>query len=376
MPKIILPLFLFVTVNFAIAQTNEQNQVKPYMQTFYSLVERVQGFVYEKAEYFNKKNEKEIAAVLKQFNETLKNFKKEKISHNDDMKFRLAQMSEGLTEAELTFKEGSKDYSYWMLKSSLVNCYSCHTQKSLGGTHYQPKSSKKQTSFSRAEFLYMVRNYEDSLPLFEKIVTGYPKNGASTEELESALQRLLYYAVRVSKDDAETLRLFERLLKNSELLPTVKNDILAWRKYLTVKKYGLSEAPTLDSGAALKQYVEERDHLAGSYRLSSQRYIIDLETTQKLYDLLASSQDASIKPWILYWIAYQEKDYRFTMFDLSVENYLKECIERYSTHPAAKKCFTFYKEMQRDSFTGSSGTNIPASVQRQIDAYENLINKK
>ena len=293
MRNFIFILLLFVTVNIASAQPKEQNQVKSYMQTFYSLVERVQGFVYEKSEYFNKKNEKEIAAVLKQFNKTLKIFKKEKISHNDDMKFRLAQMSEGLTEAELTFKEGSKDYSYWMLKSSLVNCYSCHTQKSLGGTQYQPKTTKKQTSFSRAEFLYMVRNYEVSLPLFEKIVTGYPKNGATLEELESALQRLLYYAVRVSKDDTENLRLFERLLKNSKLLPTVKNDILAWHKYLTVKKYGLSEISILDSAAALKQYVEERDHLAGSYRLSNQRYIIDLETTQKLYDLLASSQNAS-----------------------------------------------------------------------------------
>lgn len=351
-------------------------EVKPHMQNFYMLTNKIQNYIYDKSDYFNKKNEKEIAKALKEFNENTLKLKKDKLAQNDDMKFQLLQLSEGLADAEQAFKDGFKDYSYWILKSSFNHCFACHTQKGLSETNFKMLSNKKANTYAQAEFLFIIRNYTEANKILEKIVTEYPKNKATIEELESSVQKLLFHAVRVQKNELATIDLFERLLKNKNLPSSLRNDILAWKKYLNVKKYRIDEETDLDSASSIEEFIESRNHIAGSYKLSNQRYIVDLETTQKLYELLETSNDKNLRPWILYWLAYQEKDYRLTMFDVSSENYLKECIEKYSHHKAAKKCFAFYKEMQTELFTGSRGTDIPKAVSDQILKYDNMVNGK
>lgn len=370
--KTVTTLFVFVLllVHFSNAQ------VKPHMQDFYSVVDKIRPYLINKSEYMSEKNEKTITQALKEFNEKTKQLKKEKMSESDDMKYRVQQLSEGLDEAEKTFKDGFKDYSYWVLKSSMNNCYACHTQKSLSGTDYAFKKDGVTDIYSEAEFLFIVRNYSQSVSLFEDILIKYPENNISIENLESSLQKLLYYYVRVLHDDTKTLATFEKILQNKKLPSSVRNDILAWKKYLGVKKYRVIEEKPITSDKSLKEFVEERNNIAEHYPLSNQRYIVDLETSAFLFQLLEKSPDKKLKPWVLYWLADQEKDYRLTMFDLSAELYLKECIEKYPTHKAAKKCFSLYKEIIVNSYTGSRGTSLPKSVVEQLNTYEKMVNKK
>ena len=363
-----LPLLLFAPLSIA--------QVKPHMKDFYSVVDNIRPYLINKAEYMNEKNAKKITQALKEFNEKTKQLKKEKMSETDDMKYRVQQLSEGLDEAEKTFKDGFKDYSYWVLKSSMNNCYACHTQKSLSGTDYAFKSSGSSDLYSEAEFLFIVRNYGVSISIFEDLLGHYPENKISVENLENSLQKLLYYYVRVLRDDTKTLASFEKILENSKLPSSLRNDILAWKKYLGVKKYRILEEKPITTDKSLEEFIEERNAIADHYKLSNQRYIVDLETSTFLFQLLEKSTDKKLKPWILYWLADQEKDYRLTMFDLSAEQYLKECIERYTTHKAAKKCFTLYKEIIVNSYTGSRGTSLPKSVVEQLNTYEKMVNKK
>lgn len=353
-----------------------QAQVKPHMQDFYSVVDKIRPFLINKTEYMNEKNEKTISQALAEFNEKTKQLKKEKMSEMDDMKYRVQQLSEGLDEAEKTFKDGFKDYSYWVLKSTMNNCYACHTQKSLSGTDYAFKKGVSTDLYSEAEFLFIVRNYTESVGFFEDILLKYPENKISVENLENSLQKLLYYYVRVLRDDTKTLAAFEKILANKNLPSSLRNDILAWKKYLGVKKYRLMEEKPITTDKSLEEFIEERTNIADHYKLSNQRYIVDLETSYYLFQLLEKSPDKKLKPWILYWLADQEKDYRLTMFDLSAEQYLKECIEKYPTHKAAKKCFTLYKEIMVNSYTGSRGTSLPKSVVEQLSKYEKMVNKK
>lgn len=370
--KTFLTFILFASMSYA----QSEMQVKPHMLEFYKLTNKIRPYLVNKVEYMSEKNEKEISETLTEFNDKVKKLKKNKMTETDDMKYRAQQLSEGLDEAEKTFKDGFKDYSYWVLKSSMNNCYACHTQKSLSGTEYKFNKDAVSDVYSEAEFLFIVRNYTESIAAFENIVTQYPQNKVSVENLENSLQKLLYYYVRVQRDDGKTFSAFEKFLKNDKLPTSVRNDILAWKKYLNVKKYRLADEQPINSEKALKEFIEERDSIADHYKLSNQRYIVDLETSYYLYQLLEKNKDEKLKPWILYWLAYQEKDYRMTMFDISAEQYLKECIEKYTKHKAAKKCFSLYKEMTVDSYTGSRGTNLPRSVTEQLDKYEKMVNKK
>lgn len=350
--------------------------VKPLMQGFYALIDKMQPYLVNKAEFMNDKNEKKIAQILIEFNEKTKSLKKDKMAQNDDMKFRARLLAEGLDEAEKSFNTGFKDYSFWALKASLNNCFSCHTQKSLGGTGYVFNKNTGHDIYARAEFLFIVRNYSEATPLFEEVLVKYPKNKISVEDLESSAQKLLFYSIRVSRDDIKTIKSFERILKNSRLPTSLRNDILAWKNYLNLRKYRIDEEQKIKNSKDLDDYMNARSEISEQYKLSNQRAAPDMDTTHFLYKLLEKPEGQNIKPWVLYWLATVEKDYRLSMFDLSAENYLKECIEKYSTEKVAKRCFNLYKEMQIVSYTGSRGTDLPKAVIEQLNKYETLVERR
>ena len=366
--KLFLPIILFCSMAPA--------EVKPIMQQFYSLTNKMRPFLINKADFMDSKNEKEISQALSEFVENTKKLKKDKMAQDDDMKFRVQLLGEGLDMAEKSYKDGFKDYSFWVLKASLNNCFSCHTQKSLAGTDYTFNKDSQYDIYSKAEFLFIVRNYSEAMPLFEEILVNYPKNKVSVENLESTAQKMLFYLMRVSYDDLKSIKLFEKILKNENLPVGLRSDFVAWKKYLNVKKYRIEQEKNISTPAELEDFMNVRNQIADSYKLSNQRTIVDLDTTHFLYQLLEQTKAKELRPWVLYWLASVEKDYRLSMFDMSAENYLKECIEKYSTNKVAKKCFTAYKEMQTLAYTGSRGTDLPKSVVDQLNKYEALVNRK
>lgn len=354
---------------------NTQAEVKPLMQEFYSLTEKLQPYIIDKKSFMDAKNEKEIAKVLSDFNQNTKKLKKDKMSQTDDMKFRAKLLTEGLDEADNAFKDGFKDYSYWALKSTLNNCYSCHTQKGLSPTSYKFKEVNTD-NYSKAEFLFIIRNYTEAIPLFESILLGYPNNKSSVENIESAAQKLLFYSIRVTRDDVTTVGMFNRILKNPELPLSLRSDILAWRKYLNLRKYRINDDLNIATEKDLNSFMNAREKISEDYRFSNQRAAADMDTTHYLFQLIEKAESKKIKPALLYWLASIERNYRMSMFDQTADNYLKECIEKYSDQKIAKKCFSLYKEMQVMSYTGSRGTDLPKSVIKQLEDYEKMVNKK
>ncbi|MEQ1724262.1 MAG: hypothetical protein ABL930_13910, partial [Pseudobdellovibrio sp.] len=197
-----------------------------------------------------------------------------------------------------------------------------------------------------------------------------------TENIESAAQKILFYAMRVSRDDVASLAVFNRILKNNQLPTGLRNDILAWRKYLNIRKYRISDKQIITTENELLGFMKSREKISEEYRFSNQRAAADLDTSHYLFQLLEINDDKNMKPAIMYWLATIERHYRISMFDQTADNYLKECIEKYSTQKIAKKCFTLYKELQIISYTGSRGTDLPKSVLEQLGQYEKLVNKK
>lgn len=358
------------------AAYNTQAEVKPLMQEFYNLTDKLQPYIIDKKSFMDSKNEKEISKALSEFNQNTKKLKKDKMTQTDDMKFRAKLLTEGLDEADTAFKDGFKDYSYWVLKSSLYNCYSCHTQKGLGATAYKFKETDTADVYSKAEFLFIVRNYAESIPLFEILLTGYPGNKSSVEDIESSAQKLLFYSIRVSRDDATTIEMFNRILKNKELPSGLRSDFLAWRRYLNVRKYRVSEELSITDEKSLTTFMNSREKISEEYKNNNQRAAADMDTTHFLFQLMEKPNSKKIRPSILYWLASVERYYRISMFDQTADNYLKECIEKYTDQKIAKKCYTLYKEIQTLSYTGSRGTDLPKSVLKQLDTYERLVNKK
>ena len=361
---------------FCSLQATAQSEIKPHMQNFYLSMEKLNQYIVDKNVFIDPKNNAVIDEALKDFNKKIVEIKKDNTMNADDLKFRFKLLAEGLAEAESTFKSGSKDYSYWVLKSTLNNCFACHTQKGLGETNYTLVVNSKVSDFNKAEFLFLYRNYTEANKIFEQILTNYPKDSITFEMAETSLNRLMFYQARVLKNDENNLALLNRLIKNENLPSFLRNNILAWRKYLTIKKFRILEDEKIKSAADLKKFIDSRNAIASHYKLYGQRYLIDLETSAFLFSMLNKPEHKSIKPSVLYWLAFQEKDYRLNMFDQSTDYYLKECMQKYSKFAAAKQCFDLYKEITLDSYTGSRGIEVPESVLKEIDSYQKMLPKK
>ena len=364
----------FITI--LLLATAVRAEVKPIMQEFYKITNQLQPYILDKNSFMQSSNEKEIAQALAEFSRNTKLLKKDKMAQNDDMKFRAKLLAGGLDEAEESFKTGFKEYSYWVLKASYNNCFSCHTQKGLASSQYTFDNLNSSDSYSKAEFLFIVRNYIVAIPQFADLLSHYPENKATVENIEAAAQKMLFYAIRVSREDSTTIALFDRVLKNPGLPSSLRNDILAWKNYLNIRKYRIDEDQVITNEKMLERFMKTRKNLYVNVQYSNQRAAVDLDTTHFLFKLLEKSSDNSLKPAILYWLSTIEKDYRLGMYDQTADNYLKECIEKYSSAKIAKKCFTLYKEIIVNSYTGSRGTVLPNSVAKQLETYQKIVNQK
>lgn len=353
-------------------QAEEKPAVRPQMQEFFGLVQQIHEFLVDKTEYVNQKNDEKIKKTLGDFTKSADEFKKSKMSQSEDMKFQAQQISDSLKEAEETFKNGFKDYSFWVLKSALNNCYNCHTQKNLPSTSYKFEGSKG-SELIQADYLYLVRNYTEALPIYKKLLSEYPKNKLTSEQVSQILEKYLYYLVRVQHDDVKSSQLFDELGKNKKLPQADLKNMKAWKNYLGLKKYRVVEELMIKDQKRLEEWIKEREEIAKHYSYAGQRIIVDLETSQHLFKLVETGSDKNLRPWLLYWLADVDRNYRLSLFDSTSELYLKECIIKFSKSAAAKKCLQLYKDIKTEAYTGSRGTELPKSVEDQLKSFEDLV---
>ena len=364
---------------FLSAQTKKEGVVKPIqpiMQDFFNVTTKLNPYLVSEDKFVDPKSDSELKMLLKEFKEKTIELKKNKLSKNDDMKYRVQQLTDTVTDAESSFNEGFKNYSYWALKASLNNCYSCHTDKSLPSTSLVSLTDKNTTDFQNAEFLFLVRNYTEAIPLFQKLIKEFPKNKISEKQLDESIKKIVFYLVRTEENDEKTLKMFDQILRNRKLAEENRRQLLAWEKYVKSKKESTTlNTDTIKDEVSLKLWITHRENLAASYGPMSRRYFIDLETNHFLFKLIEAQPNKDLKPWLLYYSADLQKYYRSSMFDMTSELYLTECIESYPESAAAQKCLDLYKEIKVESFTGSSGTHIPKSTYDQIKKFEQSIKK-
>lgn len=376
----LFPLIVISSEKISKDQKNSKTQqevkpIQPIMQDFFNLTTRLNFYLVSEEKFIKSENEKEIQILLKDFKEKTIELKKNKLSQDDSMKFRVLQLADTVTDAESAFKEGFKNYSFWAIKASLNNCYSCHTDKSLPSTTLVSLKSSDTTDYQNAEFLFLVRNYKEAIPLFEKLVKDFPKTGLTSKQLDESLKRLLQYYVRTEQNPQTTLKSIDKLLMNKKLPQENKRQLLTWEKYFKANGSKKLEAIAVSSEVELKKWIEQREALALTYGTGSLRFVVDLETQHQLFKWLEATTDSHMKPWYLYYSADQSQYNRASMFDMTSELYLTECIEAYPSSSAAQQCLDLFKEIKVESFTGSSGTHVPDSTYRQIKKFEELIKK-
>lgn len=353
--------------------------VKPKMDQMLGYIFELKPFIVSQSEYTAPENAAQIS-------QTLKNMivLSEEIKHEEKIKSTASQvpamsLNEQLKEAEVVFRTGNKSYSLWLLRSNLSNCVACHTQLPAKSTTFGNHMKKSYTvsDFQEAEFLYIIRNFDKSLDLYNRVIAGYPKNKISAANVDVAISRKIFYFTRVKRDLPGLNVSLTRDLKNKKLLKPTAESIKAYAQ--AAKDLAKEDFPTLSSDKAVQEYAEKtlKNELAGSLNYEdSLRNLRNLRLSGYLYEYMDKHSDTALRPNIYYWLSFCESRWEKGLQDSLPEAYLKKCILDFPKSKVAPLCYKEYNDLMTFGFTGSAGTNIPPEVEKELKIMRDLIGVK
>lgn len=365
---------------FLLLSATTHAEVKPYMDLMFKEIFTLKPYIVSDIEYRDPKNFQKINTSLKNLAEL-----SEKVSHEGKIKktgFAISSkaITEQLKEAELVYRVGNKDYSLWMLRSTLSVCMSCHTQLPADSTQFETlsKDTFLAKPFDEAEFLFIVRNFNQALPLYDRVIDSFPAgNGGSQDIIEKAIARKVYYFVRVRRDLNQLSASLTNNLKNKKLPEMVVKRIQALR--LAAEKMKNQTYPEFSEKqhSELRKYAETelRSELRGDFSTSAKKDLAYLKVSSVLYKFLEENPDSPMKPDILYWLSFCERRYEQKAFYSLPELYLKQCVMDFPTAPVASACLKEYQDIVTLAYTGSSGTHIPKDVDQELKAMKEMVEK-
>lgn len=287
-------------------------------------------------------------------------------------------LTEQLEEVENVFNNGNKDYALENLRSTLGVCMSCHTQLPAVSTKFTTLNQTHllENQFEEAEFLYLIRNFDEAMRLYGELIAGYPLNNAEISNLEKAVYRQIFYYVRVARDLQGLSIVLQRDSANPKLPEHLQNQIkgfIAAADGMQNEKYPQFTAAESE---ALRNYAEAMLNGApgSDFSLDSpQNMIAALKVSSVLYEYLSKYPETLLKPDILYWLAYGERRSPYQSMHSLPDLYLKQCVIEYPKNPVAEKCLVEYEKFITVGFTGSGGTHIPADVVQELTMLRNLV---
>lgn len=374
-------MFRLVSILLSISLSSvAQADVKNYMDQMLQEIHILKPYIVSESEYKDPKNFAQIDESLKRMVSLSENISHEGKIRNSAFGISSEVLTEQLKESELVYRVGNKGYSLWMLRSTLSVCMSCHTQLPSASTRFDFSNKEHQLTrpFDEAEFLFIVRNFEKAMSLYQQVIAEYPKNGVNPESLKKAIARELYYYVRVKRDIPGLIKVLNANLKNKQLPQSAKDRLSGLKNAAQeAKSEGYPEFKA-DQQAELKNYAETqlKKELTGEFDFSAGKELAYLKTASVLYKYLSDFPQTSLKPEILYWLSFCERRYEPTAFYSLPELYLKQCIVEHPQSSIAPSCLREYQDLVTLAYTGSSGVNIPKEVQKEMKGYKKAIEAK
>ncbi len=382
--KFFVSAMLFVTLIFVIYFMNprvwaeDAKPTKELMGKFLSQMETLKPYMVSEEKFTDSKNFIEIDSHLKELALLSK-----KAVH--DPKLRLAGyrvprkiFENHIIEMERVFRVGNKQYARWMLNSTLSICMSCHTQiptVSRGLKDFE-KLDTLTSSFDQAEFLFATRAFDQAKDSYEKMILNYPAGNIKTEQVETALERVIAYYARLQRDPGGAVQALEQYQKNSKLPTFLKDDITAWLQvFKDWKKEPVLDANLLTGPQVVLFAKKNLDPKVSGFVMTADnpRAVLYLKVSGILYQYLQQHPDSEQTPEILYWLAICDKGLNNNFFYSLGNIYLRECIINYPRSPIAPKCYEEYELETIVSYSGSSGTHMPAEVRNDLDRLKGLI---
>lgn len=308
----------------------------------------------------------------------------EKIKHEDKIKKTALEvpamsLNEQLKDTASVFSKGNKTYSLWLLRTNLGNCVACHTQLPAQSTQFTTgkKSKYMVNTFQEGEFLYVIRNFDKALEMYNKSLTEFPENKISAQDLDTVITRKVFYYTRVKRDLAGLSQSLNADLANKNLLPGTSVLLKSYSQ--AAQTLAKQKVPSLKTDKEVRRYAETvlKKEMSGELNYEdATKNLQNLQLSGFLYEYLDKNQNTALKPDIYYWLSFCESRWEKGLQDSLPESYLKKCVNEFPQSAVAPKCLKEYEDLVTFGFTGSSGTNIPADVEAELQNLRDKVNPK
>lgn len=366
---------ILATIGFSIFTFAE---VKPLMNQMFNEIFNLKPYIVSETAFNDPKNAEKIGNSLKHMIEISKNVNHEMKIKRSGFEISGKVLNQQLRETEMVFRAGNKDYALWMLKSTMSVCMNCHTQLPSVSTHFSTLNQGHilTNPFEEAEFLFIIRNFDEAMNLYAQAMQGYPKNVVPVNNLEKTLSRQLFYYVRVRRNMVDLAKVLETNLKNKDLPKGLRNKMEGLKT--AALKLKADSYPTFTGAQEneLRKYVEEtlKEELSGNFSFDNpQRTIQYLKVSSILYEYLENNPGTHLKPDILYWLSFCEARFSHQLSYSMPELYLKQCVVEFPKNPVAKKCMKEYQELVTMAYTGTSGTHMPSEIEKELKVMQDLV---
>ena len=369
---IAITLTLIASLNLHAQTKATEENIQPTMHKIFNNMQELFPYMTDEEKFIDPKNDKFIGDKLKESALLIKNAKHSKELKSSTLKISREVLESHFMEIDRIFRLGNKSFARWQLNSTVPLCMNCHTQSPSQSRHWDlAELTRSSTSnFNKAELLFMGRDFDAALKMYNEIIRGFPANKARIMDVEKSFERKLVIFARVQRDFKEGMKSLDTDIKENKKLPEylVKN-VNAWTALFRIQLREGFPDPTKSNDAAMKKYVntELKNNLWDDMiDATNPRLVKNLTISGVLYEYLNTNPQTKIKPDILYWLAVIDKQLQDTLFYSLSDLYLKQCMSEFTTHPTAKKCFEQYKTNAILSYSGSSGTHLPGDIKKEL----------
>jgi hypothetical protein len=363
--------FLFVSLVSSAADREVPKSLREKMRSFEQSMNKLLPIAFSN----NPVSEKEATEIKKNVSSMLLDLKdlEGHFSLGDSRTpFMTSLLNTQLSELNESLNDRSFDYAKSITKSIPKICVSCHLQDRVEVLHFSKLPvTKFDDQLSYAEYLEMIRDFEAAEKVYTSVLMS---SKATSEDKNQALNQLLTLEIRVFNVPEKTIKKFlslEGMIKDPKIksrLATINSELMSFNKKTEFNFLKLSDKNIEAESALFEQKLGNLD----SYLLNDEDLVNSLVFLSNLYDYTNNLEQQKHLPIALYFISVLEKKHQQSLFYSLSDLYLRKCIKEFTKHDYARKCFDKYKQLTLDSFTGTRGTDLPASVKKELDQFQAL----
>lgn len=283
-------------------------------------------------------------------------------------------LSDHIQKTQAAFQGGEMDYVRMRVNGMGNLCAACHMQapkiSHFSAFEFVVERSREAT-FNNAEFLFVIRRFDEALAQFDKLVRDFPKSGITSDQLNDAYRRKLAIFARVYRDPGMAIDNLKEDLKNKNLPTDIRRNIESWTTTLQSWK-GEKTDPAKLKTPELLAYVAKKlpSDMVRKIAPDNPQLLNILRLSGLLYERLYKEPGGTSSQGVLYYLARSERSLAPLYWYPLNEIYLKECIVQYPKQSFSKRCFDAYKEGMQERYFGRP---LPEGVIQSLDAMKDLI---